>query len=72
MEEFITSAIVKGNEVILVLKYNKYFIYWGKEGMVKNQQELLTPPGRITSQISAYTQFLKAVESIQYLKFSKL
>jgi hypothetical protein len=72
MKQFLASAIVNGNEVKLVTRDGRYFIHWGKEGMIKAVQEVLTPTGRKPSQNSAHKKFLEAVESSQYLTFSKL
>jgi len=72
MKQFLASSIVNGNEVKLVTRDGRYFIHWGEEGMIKAVQEILTPTGRKPSQNSAHRKFLEAVESSQYLKFSKL
>ena len=72
MKQFLASSIVNGNEVKLVTRDGRYFIHWGEEGMIKAVQEILTPTGRKPSQNSAHKKFLEAVESTQYLKFSKL
>ena len=72
VNEFLASAVVNGNEVRLVTRDSRYYIHWGEEGRVKAEQELTTPSGRRPSQNSAHKQFLEAVESTRYLKFSKL
>lgn len=72
MKQFLASAIVNGNEVRLVTRDGRYFIHWGEQGKAKAEQELLTPTGRTPSQNSAHKKFLEAVESSQYLTFSKL
>jgi len=72
MKQFLASAIVNGNEIRLVKENSGYFIHWGEENRTKAVQELLTPKGRRPSQNSAHKRFLEAVESTQYLKFSKL
>ena len=72
MKQFLASAIVNGNEIRLIKERNGYFIHWGEEGKTRAIQELLTPKGRRPSQNSAHKKFLEAVESTQYLKFSRL
>lgn len=72
MEQFLASAIVNGNEIRLVEKQDRYFIYWGEVDKPKAVKELLTPTGKKSSQASAHKQFLEAVESTKHLKFSKL
>jgi len=72
MKQFLASTIVNGNEVRLVKENNGYFIHWGEENKTKAIQELLTPAGRKPCQATAHKRFLEAVESTQYLKFSKL
>lgn len=72
MKQFIASAIINGNEVILVKEDRRYFIHWGEENKLKAEEELLTPKGRRPSQTSAHRKFLQAVKSARYLKFSKL
>ena len=72
MKQFLASAIVNGNEVILVKEDRRYFIHWGEQNKLKAEEELLTPKGRIPSQKSAHKKFLQAVKSARYLKFSKL
>jgi hypothetical protein len=72
VNEFLASAVVNGNEVRLVTRDNRYFIHWGEQDRVKAEQELTTPTGRKPSQPSAHKQFLKAVDSTRYLKFSRL
>jgi hypothetical protein len=72
MEQFLASAIVNGNEIRLVEEQNRYFIHWGEANKPKAIKELVTPTGKKPSQASAHKQFLEAVESTRYLKFSKL
>ena len=72
VNKYLASTIVNGNEVRLVTRNGRYFIHWGEEGKIKAVQELLTPSGRKPSQSSAHKKFLEAVETTQYLKFSKL
>ena len=70
--QFLASTVINGNEIRLVKENSGYFIHWGEEDKPKARQELLTPTGKKPSQSSAHKQFLKAVESTKYLKFSKL
>jgi hypothetical protein len=72
MKQFLASAIVNSNEIRLIKERNGYFIYWGEESKTKAIQEILTPSGRKPCQATAHKRFLEAVESTQYLKFSKL
>ena len=72
MKQFLASAIINGNEVLLVKEDRRYFIHWGEENKLKAEEELLTPKGRRPSQKSAHKKFLQAVKSTRYLKFSKL
>lgn len=72
MEQFLASAIVNGNEIRLVEKQDRYFIYWGEVDKPKAVKELLTPTGKKPSQENAHKQFLEAVEATRHLKFSKL
>ena len=72
MEQFLASAIVNGNEIRLVEKQDRYFIYLGEVDKPKAVKELLTPTGKKPSQENAHKQFLEAVEATRHLKFSKL
>ena len=69
----IAKATINDNEVSLVQEHDGYFIYWGEPlDQYQSKTELLTPKGRRPSQNSAHKKFLEAVESTQYLKFSRL
>jgi uracil DNA glycosylase len=72
MEQFLASAIVNGNEIRLVEKQDRYFIYWGEVDKPKAVKELLTLKGKKPSPVSAHKQFLEAIEATKHLKFSRL
>jgi hypothetical protein len=72
INEFLASAVVNGNEVRLVTRDNRYFIYWGEEGKIKTEQELLTLKGNPVKESEAIKQFLQAAKAAQHVTFTKV